>query len=262
MWVMAKGPGERRTPTRSFVAGQLRAVRAMASIGEQVRVARRRRGWSQAELARKVGITQVRLSQIEAGKGGGVPADLWFAIADALQMPFRMEFGRDPLQELEDAGHLEMQEFMLGLGRRTGFGRTFELATRPSNPAYSADVGLRDDTRRLLVLEECWNTFGNIGASVRSTRRKIAEAEGLALALGGERGAYRVAAVWVVRDVPRNRAVLARYPEIFDATFTASSGAWINALTTRDAEPPHGIGLIWCDPRRGRLATWRRPSQG
>lgn len=223
---MPKRSGERRTPTRSFAAGQVRALRVMASMGEQVRAARRRRGWSQAELARKVGISQVRLSQIEAGKGGGVPADLWFAIADALGMPFRMEFGRDPSQELEDAGHLEMQEFMLGLGRRTGFGRMFELATRPSNPAYSTDVGLRDDVRRLLVLEECWNTFGNIGASVRSTRRKIAEAEALAVALEGEGGPYRVAAVWVVRDV----------------------------------EPPSDMGIVWCDPRSGSLSTWRRSS--
>src|SRR5688500_6331774 len=44
-----------------------------------------------------------RQSQIESGRGVGVPADLWFAEADALGVPFRMEFGRDPLQELEDA---------------------------------------------------------------------------------------------------------------------------------------------------------------
>lgn len=197
------------------------------------------------------------MSQIEAGRGGGAPAHLWFALADALGMPFRMEFGRDPHQELEDAGHLEMQEFMLRLGRSTGFGGTFELSTRPANPAYSVDVGLRDDARRLLVLEECWNTFGNIGAGVRSTRRKIAEAEALAVIAGGERGPYRVAAVWVVRDVPRNRAVIARYPEVFETTFTASSAAWVKALTV-GSQVPQELGLVWCDPRLGRLTSWRR----
>ncbi len=187
-----------------------------------------------------------------------MPADLWFALADALGVPFRMEFGRDPTQELEDAGHLEMQEFMLRLGRAGGFGRGFELATRSANPAYSVDVGLRDDVRRLLVLEECWNTFGNIGASVRSTRRKIAEAEALAVAAGGERGPYQVAAVWIVRDSPRNRAVLARYPQIFEVTFTGSSSAWVTVLTVRGASVPGELGLVWCDPRRGRLTAWRR----
>ena len=248
----------RRTPTQSVVVGRRRAVQASAGLGERLVQARKGRGWSQQVLAAKVGIDQTRLSQIELGKGGGVPADLWFALADALGMPFRMEFGRDPSQDLEDAGHLDIQEFMLRLGRTTGFGRTFELATRPSNPAYSTDVGLRDDIRRLLVLEECWNTFGNIGGSVRSTRRKIAEAEALAVAIGGERGAYRVAAVWVVRDAPRNRAVLGRYPQIFDATFTSSSAAWVRALTQQGATVPAGLGLVWCDPRRARLTAWRR----
>ena len=248
----------RRTPTQSVVAGRRRAAQATAALGEQVAQARKRRGWTQRALGVQVGIDQTRMSQIELGKGGGVPADLWFALADALGMPFRMEFGRDPQQELEDGGHLDMQEFMLRLGRSIGLGRTFELATRPANPAFSVDVGLRDDARRLLVLEECWNTFGNIGAGVRSTRRKIAEAEALAVAIGGERGPYRVAAVWVVRDMPRNRAVLARYPEVFEATFTGSSAGWVRALMQSSAPAPAELGLVWCDPRRGRLTGWRR----
>jgi transcriptional regulator with XRE-family HTH domain len=248
----------RHQPTQSLVAGRRRATQVVSVLGEHVLKARRRRGWTQEQLAAKVGIDRTRLSQIEAGRGEGVPADLWFAIADALGMPYRMEFGRDPHQELEDGGHLEMQEFMLRLARSTGFGRTFELTTRPANPAYSVDVGLRDDARRLLVLTECWNTFGNIGASVRSTRRKLAEAEALAVAADRERGPYRVAAVWVVRDVPRNRALLARYPQVFEATFTGSSAAWVKALTVRGAPVPQQLGLVWCDPRRGRLTAWRR----
>jgi hypothetical protein len=64
-----------------------------------------------------------------------------------------------------------------------------------------------------------------------------------------------------VRDAPRNRAVLARYPEIFDATFTGSSGEWVKALITATAPVPRQLGLVWCDPRRGRLSVWRGGSQ-
>lgn len=229
-------------------------------MGEQIAQARRKRGWPQRVLAAKVGIDQTRESQIELGRGGGVPAALWFTFGEALGVPFRMEFGRDPLQELEDAGHLEMQEFMLRLAHASGFGRTFELPTRPANPGLSVDVGLRDDVRRLLVLEECWNTFGNIGGSVRNTRRKLAELEALAVAAGGEQGPYRVSGCWIVRDTARNRAVLERYPEIFEATFTGASAAWVRALTQQGAVPPADLGLVWCDPRRGRLTVWRRRS--
>ena len=311
-----------KRPRARIVGGQ-RADKEVARAGSAVLVARRRRKFSQGSLAKQIGVSRARLAAIEAGQGGGAPAEVWFALGEALGIYLKFEFGRDPQaelrdaghldiqelvlraakaagwerafeaksggwssdrsvdvrlvdrkgrrvvvgecwntrdphQELEDGGHLEMQEFTLRLGRSTGFGRTFELATRPANPAFSVDVGLRDDARRLLVLEECWNTFGNIGASVRSTRRKIAEAEALAVVIGGERGPYRVAAVWVVRDTPRNRAVLARYPEVFESTFTGSSTAWVAALTVMGAPVPAELGLVWCDPRRGRLTGWRR----
>ena len=228
----------------------------MGRIGEQIAKARVRRGWTQRELALKLGIAPSRQSQIEAGKGGGVPAELWFATAEALGVPLRFELGRDPLQELEDAGHLELQEFMLELGRVTGRSRSFELQIRPT-PGLSVDVGLRDDAVRLLVLEECWNTFGNVGASVRNTRWKIAEMEELAVAIGGERGPFEIRACWIVRDAPRNRAVVERYPEIFTSTFSGSSAEWVRALTGPNVLPPRGIGAVWCDPRAKRLSALR-----
>ena len=135
---------------------------------------------------------------------------MWFALSEALQVPLRVEFGRDRLEEPADAGHLAIQELILRIGRAAGFGRTFELPTRPANPRLSVDVCLRDDARRLFVLVEAWNSFGDIGASVRGTNRKIAEAHALAVAVGGD-GWYRVAACWVVRDTARNRELAARY---------------------------------------------------
>jgi hypothetical protein len=185
-----------------------------------------------------------------------LPAELWFALAEALGMPLRFEFGRDPLAELEDGGHLELQEFMLELGRLTGRGRSFELQVQPT-PGYSVDVALRDDALRLLVIEECWNTFGNLGAAVRSTGRKVVEMEAMAVAVGGERGQYRVATCWVVRDVPGNRALVERYPEIIRSTFNGSSQGWVKALTVPGVAPPSDPGIVWCDPRLRRLSPVR-----
>jgi hypothetical protein len=162
------------------------------------------------------------------------------------------------LEEPTDAGHLGIQELVLRLGRSTGRTRTFELPTRPADPALSVDVGLRDDRQRVLMLNECWNTFGSINAAVRSTKRKVAETENLAVAIAGDSAPYRVAACWIVRDTKRNRELLARYPEIFASTFTGSSAAWVRALTDSDAPPPVGLGLVWCDLRATRLFAWRK----
>lgn len=158
--------------------------------------------------------------------------------------------------ETADAGHLAIQELVLRLGRAAGYGRGFEVPTRPPDPARSTDVGLRDDRRRILVLVECWNTLGDLGAAARATSRKLAEAEALAVAQGGERP-YTVRGVWVVRATARNRALVARYPEVFAVRFPGSSARWVAALTT-GAEPPPEPGLVWADVSATRLFAWRR----
>ena len=94
----------------------------------------------------------------------------------------------------------------------------------------STDVGLRGDRRRILILVECWNTIGDLGAAARATSRKLAEVEALAIAQGGERP-FTVRGVWVVRATARNRALVARYPEVFATRFPGSSARWVAALT-------------------------------
>jgi hypothetical protein len=119
------------------------------------------------------------------------------------------------------------------------------------------DVFVRDDRRRCLVVEEAWNTIGDIGAGARSFKRKLTLAADLAIAVGGERP-YSVHGVWVVRATRRNRALVARYPEVFARHFPGSSRAWVAALTG-DGRPPTDPGLVWCDVAATRLFAWRRP---
>lgn len=227
-------------------------------LGRKVRDARLRRRWSLEQLGSKIRLTGRRVGQIEHGEGHGAPLEVWFSLSAVLGLPLKVELMRDAMDEPFDAGHLALQELVLRLGRQTGRHRTFELPTKPANPALSVDVGLRDDAARLMLLNECWNSLGNINASIRSTRRKIAEAEDLAIALGGERGPYRVAACWIVRDTRRNREILKRYPEVFASAFTGSSRRCVQALTHRDAPPPDEPGLVWCDLKATRLYAWRR----
>jgi hypothetical protein len=59
--------------------------------------------------------------------------------------------------------------------------------------------------------------------------RKLAELEDLAAARWGSDAT--VGLVWIVRATTRNRALVARYPEIFAARFPGSSSGWVRALT-------------------------------
>ena len=176
----------RRRPELAAEARRLNQE-MLARLGGEVRSTRRRRRLTQARLAGPVGVAQSTISVLERGLGGKLSLDLWQRVFVALGRRLDVSAGRDPLAETADAGHLAIQELVLRLGRRAGYARTFEVATRPSDPSRSSDVGLRDDARRIFVLVECWNTIGDVGAAARSTDRKHAEAADLAVVAGGER---------------------------------------------------------------------------
>jgi transcriptional regulator with XRE-family HTH domain len=250
---------------RSELAAEARRanVEQLAAVGRQLRASRKRRRLRQVDVARRAGLHQSSISRIELARGGSLSADTLQLVAMAVGRRLEIRLWNDPVPEPTDAGHLAIQELVLRLGRASGLGRTFELPTRPADPARSSDVGLRSERRRLLLLVECWSSIGDLGAAARSTDRKRAEAEALAVAVGpigpdGVAQPYSVRTCWVVRATTRNRALVARYPEIFAARFPGSSAGWVRALT-EGGEPPAGPGLVWCDVGATRLLARRRP---
>jgi transcriptional regulator with XRE-family HTH domain len=232
----------------------------MARAGGQVRASRKRRRLTQAQLAALIGVTQSTISLMERGLGGSLSMDVWQRAFEAVDRHLVLDVTRDRLEEPADAGHLAIQELVLRGAREAGLRATFELPTRPADPSRSADVGLRNDRHRVLELIECWNVIGDIGAGARSTSRKVADAEMVAVAIGRDRP-YRVASCWVVRATRRNRALVARYPEIFARRFPGSSLGWVAALVT-GADPPREPGLVWCDVQATRIFAWRRDGRG
>jgi transcriptional regulator with XRE-family HTH domain len=248
-------PGRRRS--RLLVEASADAASIAARLGEEVATSRRSRNLTQEQLGAVVGLDRSRISQIERGLGAGASLSAWVALGRALERNLRIEMARDAQAAPTDAGHLAVQELLLRLARSAGRTRFVELATRPSDPARSSDVVARDDRVRVIILQEAWNSIGDIGAGLRSSARKAAEVEAAAMLAGGDDGPFRIASCWVVRATARNRALVARYPEVFSAAFPGSSLAWVRALTTAEA-PPMEPGLVWCDVGATRLHAWRR----
>jgi transcriptional regulator with XRE-family HTH domain len=225
-----------------------------ARLGGELSAIRRRRKWSQDDLGRRAGVGRSVVSRAERGIGA-LDLDALERLAAALAVPLAISIERDLRQDDVETGHLAMQELVLRFGRRAGFTAQFEMSTRPAEPWRSCDVGLGSASRRVAVDVECWNSFGDIGAATRSSNRKVAELDQIAVARWGAAG--RAALVWVVRDTDRNHAVVARYPEVFASRFAGSSRAWVVALT-EGGPVPDEPGLIWCDLSTGRLHPWRR----
>ncbi len=247
-------PRRRRTSLQA--EGDREAARIAATLGREVRATRRQRRLTQAQLGERVGLSRSRMGYIERGAGLGAPLLTWVRLGIALRRPFGASLSRDlEPQAPADAGHLEAQELLLELTRKTGRGGSFEMPTRPDNPLHSVDVPVRDDRERVLVLNEIWNRFEDVGKAARSTDRKLAEAARIAVALGGA-DPYRVAHCWLLVDTAANRALVARFPEILAARFPGSSVAWVRALTHGDPIP-HEPGIAWIDLRTRRLVPMR-----
>lgn len=245
--------------TSEVIEGQREAVTLAGTLGQAVRAGRRAKRMSLGDLAARVGLSRTRIAEIERGEGSGAPLRIWIAIGIALERPLAVGFSRplDAQRGAADAGHLEIQEHVLGLARATGRRGTFELPSRPTDPSRSTDVGIRDDRHRALIQTECWNTFGDLGAAIRATNRKAVEAAAYAIATTtGEAEPYRVATVWVVRGSAGNRAIIARYPHIIQAAFPGSSRRWVASLASGEP-PPTDPGLVWYDPGTRRLTEHR-----
>jgi transcriptional regulator with XRE-family HTH domain len=225
-------------------------------LGRTARSARKRRQLTQAELGARIGVSQSEMSRLEIGLGDGAPLRTWLALAAELDLRPTFELARDWREEAADAGHLAIQELLLRRARAAGCTGTFELPIGSTDPAHSVDVFVRDDVRRRLIVEEAWNSIGDLGAGARSFDRKLASARELAIAIGDGRP-FDVRGVWIIRATKRNRALVARYPEIFARRFPGSSRAWVDALET-GAAPPSEPGLIWCDVNATRLFAWRQ----
>lgn len=251
--------GESRRASPRVEARQETAA-LVATLGRVVRTERRRRRMTQAALAERVGWSRARISELERGEGLRAPFDVWVAVGLALGRPLAVAFSTSGDESLPaDAGHLDLQEALIRLAHRHGWTGTFELPTRPANPSHSVDVCLRDDVARRLIVCECWNRFGDLGAAARSTSRKIADADGLAAALL-DRGPYTVHACWLVRPTAANRALVRRYPGLLASRFTGSSRAWARTLN-EGLPPPLDPGLVWFDGTGGATPV-RRPRSG
>jgi transcriptional regulator with XRE-family HTH domain len=243
----------RSRPTEAARETDRRTTTIGIALGRDLARARHDRHLTQHALAERAGVSQSTYSRIERGRVGAVPLATLVALGVALERPLAISLTR-PLgataAEPRDAGHLEIQEHLLALARATGRLGMFEVPTRPLDPRRSTDVGLRDTRLHLRILAECWNSFGDLGAAVRATTHKTAEAT-------ATWPDDRVATVWVVRASAANRALLARYANVVEAAFPGSSRRWARALTT-GVEPPPTPGLVWFDPATSRLLEHRR----
>ena len=173
----------------------------------------------------------------------------------------KFEFARDPLGDVADDGHLAMQELVIRVAKAAGWEVSFEAPSRAWDSRRSIDVRLTDRIGRQIVIVECWNTFGDLGAAARSSNAKVRAEELRAVAIAGDGEPFAVGLLWVVRDTKANRELMRRYREIFAARLPGSSSVWLRSIVARRKVPAQS-GLLWSDTHATRLFARRAGRRG
>jgi hypothetical protein len=106
------------------------------------------------------------------------------------------------------------------------------------------------------VVVEIWNRLDDLGAAVRATARKVAEAEAIAVLAAGDGSGFRVASGWFLVDNAANRRLVARYPAILRTRFPGSGVQWVRSIVA-GSDPPARPAIAWVDLRAARLVPTR-----
>jgi transcriptional regulator with XRE-family HTH domain len=207
-------------------------------FGLAIRALRRRRGWTQAQLGARCGLSQSTISDVETGLAFASPVDTLGRIVGALgaRIVVRVLAHGEDLDRLLDGRHAGIVELVAAYLRRNGWQVIPEATFSVFGERGSIDLLAYHPATRSLLVVEVKSTIPDVQATLSGIDRKAR----LASRVAAERG-WQPASVsrWLVvpGDATSRRRVAAH-----EATFAA-------ALPLRTAELKR-----WAASPRGRAA--------
>ena len=217
-------------------------------FGLALRALRRRRGWTQAQLGERCGLSQSTVSRIESGEGDRLTLLVLGRAATALGARIRLSVqshGED-IDRLLDAHHARLVDWAVVLLRGLGWIVLPEVTFSIYGERGSIDVlAFHPATGSLLVIE-----VKSVVPDVQATLAGLDRKRRLAPQIAREHG-WRVTSIsaWLV--LPNDRTARRRV-EVHEATFRAAlPGATLDMR--RWAKAPHGAvaGVVFVSDIQG-----------
>ena len=149
-------------------------------IGRVIRILRQRRGWRQVDLARRAGVSQEAISDMERGRIGRYTVQTirrTLAPLDASVSLDPMWGGRGDLDRLLDADHARLMQHWAGEHRRAGWEVWNEASYsvygergRIDQLAYHPATGILEVTECKTGIWDMQDTLGKLDEKVRLAR--------------------------------------------------------------------------------------------
>lgn len=223
-------------------------------FGLAIRALRRRRGWTQAQLGERCGVSQSTVSDIEIGLAFHSTAETLARIVAALgaRLQLRVLANGEDLDRLLDAGHAEIVEYVAAYLRSRGWEVVPEATFSVYGERGSIDLLAFHPPSGALLVIEVKSTIPDVQATLAGLDRKAR----LAPLLAKERG-------WAIRSVSRwlvapgdstTRRRIARHQATFAAALpdrTAAMRRWAEA-------PSRSVAGVVLVPSTGEARRRRR----
>lgn len=214
-------------------------------FGADVRLLRRRRGWTQGRLAAEARVARWVVVEIELGRAARITADRLMRVVAALggYLSVRIQYHGEGLDRLRDRGHAALVDQMVARLRGDGWEVATEVSFNVFGERGSIDILAFEPVTGALLVIEVKTVVPDVGGMLATLDRKVR----LARDLAEDRG-------WRVRTVGRLLVLLEgstarRRIEQHEATFRNAFPAR-NVEVNRWLRAPAGAlsGLLFLSP--------------
>jgi transcriptional regulator with XRE-family HTH domain len=213
---------------------------------------RLRKGWSQAVLAARVGLSREAISRAERGEMRGMTLARLEQIAMALgaSLAVQVRWQGEQLDRLIDAGHAALQEAVARLLTSLGWIVRVETSFNHYGDRGRVDVLAFDPRSSILLAVEIKSALGDLQETLGRLDTKVRVAPIIAREPGWTDVAAVVGAL-VIGDSRGARQVVGNHPLMFDrfALRGRAAVAWL-----RRPRLPVPTGLLWFVERRDSRA--------
>jgi transcriptional regulator with XRE-family HTH domain len=200
-------------------------------VGRAVRALRRRRGWTQSDVAVRAGTSAATVSRIEAGQFLRKPFATMLAIAAVLEIQLELlaRWKAEGLDRLLDAAHAELVEALVARYRAADWEVAVEVSFAIGGERGSIDVLAFHPAARLVAVNEVKSVVPDAQATIHPHDRKAR----LGLAIAAERGwrGSRVVRVLAIGESRTSRRRIERLTGVFGAAYPLQGRAilaWID----------------------------------
>ena len=228
-------------------------------FGGDVRLLRRRRGWTQQRLAAEAKVARWVIVDVEAGRGGRITAERLIRVVAALggYLSVRIQYHGEGLDRLRDSRHAALVDRMVTRLRSDGWEVATEVSFSVFGERGSIDILAFEPTTGALLVIEVKTVVPDVGGMLATLDRKVRLARELAETRG-----WRTQTVGRLLVLPEGSTARRRI-EYHEATFRnafPTRNVEVNRWLAAPAGPLSGLLFLSSDHQTDKRRVRSRPS--